>query len=70
MEKNTFFTPGPAALYPHLEEYLQQAMDLQLGSISHRSAQFKKVYQHTDEQLRSLIGNSCRACHHVYRHSV
>lgn len=56
MEKNTFFTPGPAALYPHLEEYLQQAMDLQLGSISHRSAQFKKVYQHTDEQLRALLG--------------
>lgn len=51
----TFFTAGPAELYPKFEEFLQQAMDEQVGSISHRSGQFKKIYQHTDEQLRILL---------------
>lgn len=50
-----FFTPGPAELYPKFEIYLQDFMDLQLGSISHRSSQFKKIYEHTDEQLRILL---------------
>jgi phosphoserine aminotransferase len=30
-------------------------VDQQIGSISHRSGQFKKIYQHTDEQLRILM---------------
>lgn len=51
----TFFTAGPAELYPKFEEYLQNAMDEQVGSISHRSGAFKKIYQHTDEQLRILL---------------
>ncbi|MGR3810558.1 aminotransferase class V-fold PLP-dependent enzyme [Jiulongibacter sp. NS-SX5] len=51
----TFFTAGPAELYPRFEEFLQEFVDLQLGSISHRSQQFKDIYQHTDEQLRELM---------------
>ncbi len=50
-----FFTAGPAELYPKFEEFLQEAVDLQLGSISHRGSQFKKIYQHTDENLRELL---------------
>ncbi|MCP9764764.1 aminotransferase class V-fold PLP-dependent enzyme [Lacihabitans soyangensis] len=50
-----YFTAGPAELYPKFEEYLQEFVDLQIGSISHRSGQFKKIYQHTDEQLRILM---------------
>lgn len=53
--QNIFFTAGPAELYPKFETFLQEAVDLQLGSISHRSGQFKKIYQHTDEQLRALM---------------
>lgn len=53
--KLTYFTAGPAELYPRFEEFLQEAVDQQLGSISHRSGQFKKIYQHTDEQLRQLL---------------
>lgn len=53
--QNIFFTAGPAELYPGFETFLQEAVDLQLGSISHRSGQFKKIYQHTDEQLRALM---------------
>lgn len=51
-----YFTAGPAELYPKFEEYLQEAVENQIGSISHRSAQYKKIHQHTDEQLRILLG--------------
>ncbi len=50
-----YFTAGPSELYPTFENHLKTFMDLQLGSISHRSAAFKKIYQHTDEQLRQII---------------
>lgn len=53
--KNTYFTAGPAELYPKFEEFLQQAVDEQIGSISHRSGQYKKIHQHADEQLRQLL---------------
>ena len=53
---NTFYTAGPAALFPTFEMHLRTALDEQLGSISHRSSAFKKIYQHTDEQLRTLMG--------------
>ncbi len=53
--KHTFFTPGPAELYPTVEQHIKSALDSQIGSISHRSAQFRKLYQHVDEQLRGLL---------------
>jgi len=53
--KNTYFTPGPAELYPTFSQHLQTAMDEQLGSISHRSQRFRDIYKFTDEQLRTLL---------------
>lgn len=53
--RKTYFTPGPAELFPTVEQHYRDAFDLQLGSISHRSAQFRKIYQHTVEQLRTLM---------------
>ena len=53
--KNTYFTPGPAELYPTFYEHLQQALNEQLGSISHRSKRFQELYRFTDEQLRTLL---------------
>lgn len=53
--KQTFFTAGPAELYPQFEVFLQEAVNEQIGSISHRSSQYKKIHQHTDEQLRQLL---------------
>jgi len=53
--KNTYFTPGPAELYPTIHQHLQQAMDEQIGSISHRSQRFRDIYKFTDEQLRTLL---------------
>lgn len=51
----TYFTPGPAELYPTFYEHLQRALDEQLGSISHRSQRFRDIYRFTDEQLRTLL---------------
>lgn len=53
--RKTYFTPGPAELFPTVEQHYRDAFELQLGSISHRSAQFRKIYQHTVEQLRVLL---------------
>ncbi len=53
--KNIYFTAGPAALHPKFEEFIHQAIDEQIGSISHRSAQFRKIYQHCVENLRTLM---------------
>ncbi len=50
-----FFTPGPAQLYPTFETHLQQAVREQIGSISHRSKQFRSIYQFATEQLRQLM---------------
>ena len=53
--KNTYFTPGPAELYPTFGAHMQTALNEQIGSISHRSQRFRDIYKHTDEQLRTLL---------------
>jgi len=53
---STFFTPGPAALFPTVEAHYAEAFRQNIGSISHRSSAFRKIYQHADEQLRILFG--------------
>lgn len=54
-QKSIFFTPGPAALFPTVEDHYREAFRQNLGSISHRSSTFRKIYQHTVEQLRELL---------------
>ena len=51
----TYFTAGPAELYPTVYQHLQTAMDEQIGSISHRSQKFRSIYQFAVEQLRELM---------------
>jgi phosphoserine aminotransferase len=55
MSRKTFFTAGPAEMYPTFEQHLHTAVNEQIGSISHRSQQFRKIYQHTVENLRTLM---------------
>ncbi len=50
-----YFTPGPAQLYPTYATHLQKAVDEQIGSISHRSKQFRSLYQFAVEQLQELL---------------
>lgn len=51
----TFFTPGPAQLYPTFEKHLQTFVTDQLGSISHRSQQYRDLHKFTVDQLRILL---------------
>lgn len=55
MNQKLFFTPGPSQLYSQVDQYIAEAIRQDYTSISHRSEQFKKIYQRTDEALRSLI---------------
>jgi phosphoserine aminotransferase len=51
----TYFTPGPAELYPSVGQHVQTALTEQLGSISHRSQKFRDIYKFTASQLRILM---------------
>jgi phosphoserine aminotransferase len=53
--RKTYFTPGPAELFPTVEQHYRDAFEQQLGSISHRSQKFRDIYKHTAEQLRILM---------------
>jgi len=51
----TFFTPGPAQLYPTFENHLKDFVSGQLGSISHRSQQYRDLHKFTVDQIRILL---------------
>lgn len=50
-----YFTPGPSQLYPTVEQHLQKAVFENIGSISHRSSDFQRIYQSLVENLRELL---------------
>ncbi|AMM50615.1 phosphoserine aminotransferase [Rufibacter sp. DG15C] len=52
---SVYFTPGPAQLYPTVERHLQQALDNQVLSQSHRSQGFKELYKRADTALKELF---------------
>lgn len=55
MSKQTFFTPGPAALYPTVTQHIQTALDNQIPSISHRSKEFQDIYEQTYHNIRAMF---------------
>ncbi|WP_114781649.1 aminotransferase class V-fold PLP-dependent enzyme [Botryobacter ruber] len=55
MTNKVYFTPGPSELYPTVPQHMQTAMENKIGSISHRSQQFKDIYAHTVAGLRQLL---------------
>lgn len=56
MSNKIYFTPGPAQLFYTFEEHLKKALFLDIPSISHRSKDFIKVMDETDEALKELLG--------------
>ncbi|RNI23490.1 aminotransferase class V-fold PLP-dependent enzyme [Rufibacter latericius] len=52
---SVYFTPGPAQLYPTVAGHLQNALDQQVFSQSHRSQAFKDLYKRADAGLRALF---------------
>jgi phosphoserine aminotransferase len=55
MNTQTFFTVGPAAIHPNYAIFYNEALQENIGSISHRSEVFRKIYQHTDASLKKLL---------------
>jgi phosphoserine aminotransferase len=51
----TFFTVGPSQLYPTLPKHIQEALDKNVGTISHRGKQFEAIYKHATDGLRTLL---------------
>lgn len=56
MAKQIYFTPGPSQLYHTYDYHLKKSLNEQIGSISHRSTTFQKIYQETEEALTELLG--------------
>lgn len=50
-----YFTPGPSELYPGLDKHIAEAVEKQVGSVSHRSPTFESWYKLADEGLRALL---------------
>jgi phosphoserine aminotransferase len=55
MFKKKFFTPGPSELYPNVDKYIIEAIDLQIGSISHRSPQYVEIHKKLVDNLREIF---------------
>lgn len=56
IQNNTYFTPGPSKIYPKLPAFVQEAMEKQIMSVSHRGLEFKDMYEGAMNGLRSLLG--------------
>ena len=50
-----YFTVGPSQLYPTVNGHLHEALDNHIPEISHRSPQFKEIYQQTQKNIRTLL---------------
>ncbi len=53
--KNIYFTPGPSQLYPTFLKHLKNALDTDLGSISHRGEKFQEIFFLAQKNLRQLM---------------
>ncbi len=51
-----FFTPGPTHLSPEVKPLLERALLENIGSISHRSKEFEKIFSRMTDGLRTLLG--------------
>ncbi|MEQ8359287.1 MAG: aminotransferase class V-fold PLP-dependent enzyme [Cytophagales bacterium] len=50
-----FLTPGPSELYFTVQDHIRSALLNGIGSISHRSEEFKSLYKETEINLRKLL---------------
>lgn len=55
MTKQVFFTIGPSAIYPNVDQWTNEFYQNGYASVYHRSSVFQTIYQHLDEQLRLLM---------------
>ncbi len=53
--QNIYFTPGPSAIFQSVYQHTKEAFELQIHSISHRSQQFREIYQQCYQGLKKLL---------------
>ena len=53
--KNMFFTPGPSELFFTVEDHIKNGFKKNIYSISHRSTEFKKIYEECTSNLKSFL---------------
>ena len=53
--KQTYFTVGPSQLFPTVQHHLAEAIEQQIGSISHRSGKFEEIFSSTVTNLKKLL---------------
>lgn len=53
--KKIFFTPGPTQLYESMPAYINEAVERNICSISHRGGEFKDIFQHATSGLKKLL---------------
>ena len=53
--KQIFFTPGPSELFFTVEEHIKSGLRKNIFSISHRSSEFKIIYESCVNNLKELI---------------
>lgn len=51
-----YFTCGPTELYPVVREFMLDAIDKKILSISHRSKDFELIFKYTVDELKKLMG--------------
>ncbi|CAN5665048.1 alanine--glyoxylate aminotransferase family protein [soil metagenome] len=50
-----YFTCGPTELYPDTEKWLKEALNKKLFSLTHRGAEFEKIFQHSVHEQKKLM---------------
>ena len=53
--KKIFFTPGPSELFYTVSDHLKKGLKDNIYSISHRSNEFKKIYEECTLNLKILL---------------
>lgn len=53
--KNIFLAPGPSELYFTVEDHIRNALKQNIGSISHRSNEFKEIFEESTGAIRELL---------------
>jgi phosphoserine aminotransferase len=56
MSAKIYFTPGPSQLYPTFKRHLEEALEQDVPSISHRGTAFQEIYKHTVNALKEVLG--------------
>lgn len=50
-----YFTVGPSQIYPTVPQHVITGMDTDIMSLSHRSEDFKRLFQHTVDSIKQLL---------------